>query len=215
MAGFNDIRDRVKNIWMKGMDSIGSTAASIASNTRYKVDEMNLQNRRRDLAQDLSGRVYSLWQKGEAFPPEIEKLLKELQHVDETLNDMRAARAQGETPAPDAAAQAAGSETPEAPDAPETPEDGEGAARETEFMTDLEAHMQRTMEDTSSALKQEELKKEAELKRQEIARNRQKLKEQEQLEKARKDGFAVRPRLNSVQVRVRKVARRAARRAGR
>ena len=147
MAGFNDIRDRVKNIWMKGMDSIGSTAASIASNTRYKVDEMNLQNRRRDLAQDLSGRVYSLWQKGEAFPPEIEKLLKELQHVDET--------AQGEPPAPDAAAQAAGSETPEAPDAPETPEDGEGAARETEFMTDLEAHMQRTMEDTSSALKQE------------------------------------------------------------
>ena len=155
MAGFNDIRDRVKDIWMKGMDSIGSTAASIASNTRYKVDEMNLQNRRRDLAQDLSGRVYSLWQKGEAFPPEIEKLLKELQHVDETLNDMRAARAQGETPAPDAAAQAAGSETPEAPDAPETPEEGEGAARETEFMTDLEAHMQRTMEDTSSALKQE------------------------------------------------------------
>ena len=57
MAGFNDIRDRVKNIWVKGMDSIGSTAASIASNTRYKVDEMNLQNRRREISQDLSGRV--------------------------------------------------------------------------------------------------------------------------------------------------------------
>ena len=75
--------------------------------------------------------------------------------MDETLNDMRAARAQGETPAPGAAAPAPATGTPEAPDIPETPEEGEGTARETEFMTDLEAHMQRTMEDTTSVLKQE------------------------------------------------------------
>jgi len=150
VASFNDIRDRVKTIWMKGMDSIGTTAASIASNTRIKMDEMNLQNRRREVSQDLSGRVYSLWQKGEAFPAEIEKLLKELQSLDEKLNDIRAARAQGEQPA---AAVEEAAPAPEAPDIPEPEEEGE--ARETEFMTDLEAHMQHAIEDTSSTLKKE------------------------------------------------------------
>ena len=155
MAGVNDIRDRAKSLWMKGMKSIGNTAASIASNTRYKVDEMTLQNRRRELSQDLSGRVYSLWQKGETFPPEIDRILKELQGLDEKLNDMQAARyAQGvqtaadtaeeETPAPEAEAEAEAEAEPEKDD-----------AEAAEYMTDLEAHIQRTIEDTSSALEDE------------------------------------------------------------
>ena len=152
MAGFNDIRDRAKSLWMKGMNSIGNTAANIASNTRLKVDEMNLQNRRRELSQDLSGRVYSLWQKGESFPPEIERILQELQDVDEKLNDMRAARyaqagqAEAGTEADDAPAA-----EPEADEA----EDEETVTPEDERLTDIEAHVQHAMEDTSSALKQE------------------------------------------------------------
>jgi hypothetical protein len=150
MAGFNDIRDRAKSIWMKGMSSIGNTAANIASNTRLKLDEMNLQNRRRELAQDLSGRVYSLWQKGEAFPPEIERILQELQDVDEKLNDMRAARY----------AQAGEADT-EAEDAPAAEPDTDGGKTEEtadpddERLTDIEAHVQHALEDTSSALTQE------------------------------------------------------------
>jgi len=150
MAGFNDIRDRAKSIWMKGMSSIGNTAANIASNTRLKLDEMNLQNRRRELAQDLSGRVYSLWQKGEAFPPEIERILQELQDVDEKLKDMRAARyAQ------------AGEANTEAEDAPAAEPDTDGEKTEEtadpddERLTDIEAHVQHALENTSSALTQE------------------------------------------------------------
>lgn len=148
MASFNDIRDRAKTIWMKGVDSIGNTAANIASSTRSKVDEISLQNRRKEVSQDLSGKVYALWQKGEVFPAEIEQILKELRTLDEKLDELRAARAaQGETPAAEPEDEAAASEFPE------IPEDRD--ARETEFMTDLEAHMQRTMEDPSSTLSKE------------------------------------------------------------
>ena len=37
-----DMRGKMKKFWMKSMQAVGNTASSIASNTRYKVNEMNL-----------------------------------------------------------------------------------------------------------------------------------------------------------------------------
>lgn len=92
MAGKNDFRDRAKSVLLRGMKTIGNTAANIASNTKYKVDEMTLQNRRRELINDLSGTIYGLWLKGEKFPEPLSKMLAEIQSLDERLNDMRAER---------------------------------------------------------------------------------------------------------------------------
>ncbi len=92
MAGKNDFRDRAKSVLLRGMKTIGNTAANIASNTKYKVDEMTLQNRRRELINDLSGTIYGLWLKGEKFPEPLSKMLSEIQSLDERLNDMRAER---------------------------------------------------------------------------------------------------------------------------
>ena len=98
MAGNSNIRDKAKLLWIKGMTTIGNTATNIANNTKYKVDEMTLQNRRRELGGDLSNAVYAMWLKGTEFPPELTKMLKEMQQLDERLNDMRAERyAQGNT----------------------------------------------------------------------------------------------------------------------
>ena len=55
MAGKSNIRDKAKLLWIKGMKTIGNTATNIANNTKYKVDEMTLQNRRRE----LGGRIAS------------------------------------------------------------------------------------------------------------------------------------------------------------
>ena len=85
-----DINSNLKNIWMKGMEAIGRTASSIASNTKYKVDEMNLVNRRREILADFGPRAYALWQKGVSFPEELQASLQELSQLDEKLNDMRA-----------------------------------------------------------------------------------------------------------------------------
>ena len=90
MAGKKDMRDRVKSLWIRGMKAVGNTAASIANNTRYKVDEVTIQNRRREVLGDLAQKAYALWLKGEAFPEEMNKMLEELKTLDEQLNDMRA-----------------------------------------------------------------------------------------------------------------------------
>ena len=90
MADGKDIREKAKTLWIKGMKAIGNTAASIANNTRYKVDEVTIQNRRREVLGDLANKTYALWLKGESFPESMTKMLDELKHLDETLNDMRA-----------------------------------------------------------------------------------------------------------------------------
>lgn len=90
MTDKKDMRDRVKSLWIKGMKVIGNTAASIANNTRYKVDEVTIQNRRREVLSDLAHKTYAMWLKGECFPEPMTKLLEELKKLDEQLNDMRA-----------------------------------------------------------------------------------------------------------------------------
>ena len=90
MADKKDIRDRAKALWLKGMKAIGNTAANIANNTRYKVDEVTIQNRRREVLNDLAHKTYALWLKGEQFPDTMTKMLDELKQLDEQLNDMRA-----------------------------------------------------------------------------------------------------------------------------
>ncbi len=85
-----DLGSGLKSMFMKGMESIGNAAASIASNTKSKVDEMNMVNRRTEILADFGNRAYGLWLKGESFPPELDSLLKELKDLDERLNDLRA-----------------------------------------------------------------------------------------------------------------------------
>ena len=92
MPGFSNIREKAKSLWLKSMEAVGNTAANIASNTKYKVDEVTLQNRRREVMNDLAGKTYSLWLKGTHFPDELGKMLNELQQLDDQLNDMRAAK---------------------------------------------------------------------------------------------------------------------------
>lgn len=90
MADKLDIRDRAKALWLRGMKAVGNTAASIANNTRYKVDEVTIQNRRREVLGDLANKAYALWLKGESFPQPMVRMLEEMKKLDEQLNDMRA-----------------------------------------------------------------------------------------------------------------------------
>ena len=84
------INNGLKGILMRGLEAVNNTASSIASNTKYKVDEMNLLNRRREILSDFGARAYEIWQKGDQrFPDELEKLLVELSDVDNQLNEMR------------------------------------------------------------------------------------------------------------------------------
>ncbi len=107
-----DLGKNLKTAWMKSMEAIGNTASNIASNTKYKVQEMNLINRRREILSDFGAQAYEMWQKGEQFPEKLSKQLEELSRLDEELNAMRTERLAGVTTEKVAAEAPAPEETP-------------------------------------------------------------------------------------------------------
>ena len=84
-----DIKKGLKDFWIKGMEALGNTASNLASNTKYKVNEMNMVNRRREILNGFGAKAYELWQKGVEFPAELETELQELSQLDIQLNELR------------------------------------------------------------------------------------------------------------------------------
>ena len=90
-----DLKTTLKQAWLKTMESVGTAASNIASNTRLRLDEMNLINRRREILSELGNRTYEMWQKDVPFPSPLKELLEELSHTDEALNALRAKKLAG------------------------------------------------------------------------------------------------------------------------
>lgn len=133
---------KIKQFWMKGMQAIGKTATNIASNTKYKLDEMNLQNRRREILSDFSTKAYALWMKGEKLPNELDDMMKELKDLDERLNDLRAEHFAGQQNPSSVAGNRAGQEKAvEDADAEES--DAEEAVTSEESSADLSADIEK------------------------------------------------------------------------
>ena len=89
MAQFGN---KVKLTVLKGMEAIGQGASNLASNAQQRLQELNLDNQRRELLNAFPLKAYELWQKGESLPQPLEEMLKELKDVDERLNLIRAQR---------------------------------------------------------------------------------------------------------------------------
>lgn len=87
-----EVGKTLREAWIKSMESISAAANGLASNTRYKVEEMNLQSRRRELLNGFGQKAYALWKQGEAFPEEAEKILREIGEVDQALEALEAER---------------------------------------------------------------------------------------------------------------------------
>jgi hypothetical protein len=88
----SNVMKSLKKTWLKGMEVIGNTASNIADNAKYKVTEMNLETRRREILADFGSIAYEMWQRGENFPPALEAQLKQLNALDEQLTAIRAQR---------------------------------------------------------------------------------------------------------------------------
>lgn len=94
-----DIKQKLRKTWMKGMETIGTTASGIASNARYKVDEMNLLSRRREVLAEMAAAVLELHKQNVSFPEQIETMLQEIDAIDDTVRTMRADYINSVTPA--------------------------------------------------------------------------------------------------------------------
>ena len=124
-----DLGKTMKNAWVKGMEAIGNAANQLATNTKFKVSEMNLINHRKEILDGFGAKAYDLWKNGASLPEELDKLLKEVAGLDEQLAAIRAEHS-ADTAKPDsagneaeAAAEEAAQEEAMAEEAPAEPKD--------------------------------------------------------------------------------------------
>ncbi|MDD3337212.1 MAG: hypothetical protein PHI98_17185 [Eubacteriales bacterium] len=125
MAG---VTNKVKLTFLKGMEAIGQSASNLASNAQQKLQELNLENQRREILTDFPLRAYDLWQKGEVLPDSLSQMLKELSELDERLGVLRAqryAKVESEQPKGEESAAEGTDETATESEAPQTAPDSE------------------------------------------------------------------------------------------
>ncbi|NMD37849.1 MAG: hypothetical protein GYA87_04120 [Christensenellaceae bacterium] len=79
-----------RELFVKAMEGVSDAAAKLASNAKYKVTEVNLTTRRREILENFGKKCYDLWNQGTQFPPEVEAELAELADIDEQINTLKA-----------------------------------------------------------------------------------------------------------------------------
>ena len=81
---------KVRITFLKGMEAIGTTASALASNAKLKVNEINLETRRREILTNFSLQAFELWQKGVQLPEPLSEMLTELTDIEGRLSVLRA-----------------------------------------------------------------------------------------------------------------------------
>ena len=130
--------NNLKVAFLRGLEAVGRGASNMASNAHQKLNEINLETRRRELLSEIPVRALDLWQQGEPMPQPLGEMLRELSELDEELTVLRAqryARVETESPTQDEPSADELSEAPadELSEAPaDEPPAGEEAADEME-----------------------------------------------------------------------------------
>lgn len=84
--------NNVKMAFFKGLEALGKGASNMATNAHQKLNEINLETRRRELLSEIPVRALDLWQQGEPMPQPLGDMLSELSSLDEQLTVLRAQR---------------------------------------------------------------------------------------------------------------------------
>lgn len=112
----SDIRQSLRELFLRSVKMVNSAASSLADSTRSKVDELNLRNRRKELVEEVVAKAVDLWKNGQTLPDGLTALLEELQHIDDELATRAAyEKESAEAPAGEATG-AAGAESVEMPE---------------------------------------------------------------------------------------------------
>lgn len=122
MAAF--FGENVKTAILKGIEAIGKGASTLAEGAQKKLDEINLESRRREILNEIPKCVRALYEQGIELPEELMNLLNELGELDEKLKAVRPQPAPAEEAAVDQEQPEETEETEvtEEPEEPEKPE---------------------------------------------------------------------------------------------
>ncbi len=124
--------NRVKLAWLRGVEVVATSASNLASNAKFKVAEINLETRRREIMSEFTQKAYDLWQNGIMLPEPLNGMLQEASDLDERLSVLRAQRyaaveSEGEKPKHQKVAEAGGNGKTEEPEAEHAVEHGNAA----------------------------------------------------------------------------------------
>ena len=79
----------VKTAFLKGLEALGKTASNLSDAAQHKLNEMNLETRRREVLASIPKCVMQLWKDGVELPTPLTDLLNELADVEQQLSAMR------------------------------------------------------------------------------------------------------------------------------
>ena len=81
--------ENVKTAILKGIEALGKGASTLAEGAQKKLDEINLETRRREVLNEIPKCVNALYQQGVELPEQLKDLLEELAELDEKLDSLR------------------------------------------------------------------------------------------------------------------------------
>ena len=114
----SELGQNLKDLVLKGIDKIGSTASGLASSTKQKVNELALKGKKNEILEALGEKVYEAWKNGAEMPEELAADLREVMALDAELEKMNAVKDDAE-----AADDPGETEEPEDPAVPEEKDD--------------------------------------------------------------------------------------------
>ena len=85
----SEFGQNLKDFVLKGIETIGSTVGSLASSTRQKVDEFNLENEKKDLFAGIGQKVYELYQQGAEVSDALRDDIMKISEIESKLSLLR------------------------------------------------------------------------------------------------------------------------------
>ena len=80
-----DFRRSVLGLFQQGVDAVNNAVMHVSTATRNKMDELTLQNQRKELMENLANTVYTQWQQGETYPESLTGILEQIKDVNDQL----------------------------------------------------------------------------------------------------------------------------------
>ena len=85
----SEFGQNLKDLVKKGIEVISSGAESLASSTKQKVAEFNLENEKEEILTGIGSKVFELWKNGDVFPDSLTDDLKKAAEKEEALKAVR------------------------------------------------------------------------------------------------------------------------------
>ena len=83
-----DFRRSMLGLFQQSVDAVNNAVMHVSNATRNKMDEIALQNQRKELLENLANTIYEQWLQGETYPESITGILEQLKAMNEQIDTL-------------------------------------------------------------------------------------------------------------------------------